>query len=54
MKGKEAQDAADKNDTKALYKIVRDLSGSRNNPNIPIKDNNGNLLFTGEEQNADG
>ena len=52
MKGKEAQDTADKNETKTLHKIVRDLSRSRNNSNIPIKDKNGNLLFTGEEQNA--
>uniref|UniRef100_A0A914WQC5 Reverse transcriptase domain-containing protein n=1 Tax=Plectus sambesii TaxID=2011161 RepID=A0A914WQC5_9BILA len=48
----EAQEAADKNDSKTLYRIVRELTGGRSNANAPIKDKNGKVLLTKEEQNA--
>ena len=50
QKGEEAQNAVSRNDTKTLYRIVRDLSGSQSNSNVPIKDRNGKVLLTIEEQ----
>ena len=50
QKGEEAQNAARRNDTKTLYRIVRDLSGSQSNSNVPIKDKNGKVLLTIEEE----
>ena len=51
-RGVEASQAADKNDTKTLYRIVRELTGARSNANVPIKDKNGKTLLTKEEQDA--
>lgn len=51
-KAREAQQAASKNDTRALFKIVQDLSGSRVNNNVPIKDKTGKTLFGQKEQDA--
>ena len=50
QKGEEAQNAVRRNDTKTLYRIVRDLSGSQSNSNVPLKDKNGKVLLTTEEQ----
>ena len=50
QKGEEAQNAVRRNDTKNLYRIVRDLSGSQSNSNVPMKDKNGKALLTIEEQ----
>ena len=50
QKGEEAQDAVHRNDSKTLYRIVKDLSGSENNTKVPIKDKNGIKLLTDEEQ----
>ena len=49
-KCEEAQEAEDKNDTRTLYRIIRELSHARSNPNMPIKDHNGNILLTADEQ----
>ena len=51
-KGEEAQEAAEKNDAETLYRIVRDLTGARNNANTHIRDKNGKILNNKEEQNA--
>lgn len=48
----EAQEAANLNDAKTLYRIVRELTGIRSSPNIPIKNKEGKMLLTKEEQNA--
>uniref|UniRef100_A0A7I4Z3P4 Reverse transcriptase domain-containing protein n=1 Tax=Haemonchus contortus TaxID=6289 RepID=A0A7I4Z3P4_HAECO len=50
-KGAEAQYAADHGDSKTLYRIVRELTGNRNNSNVPIRDKNGRLLSNSDEQN---
>ena len=48
----EAQNAATRNDTKTTYKIVRQLTGSSSSPTVPIKDKQGNLLLTEDDQNS--
>ena len=50
QKGEEAEEAARRNNTKALYRIVRELTGTSSNPNVPIKDKDGNMLVSAEEQ----
>lgn len=50
-KGAEAKEAADRNDSKTLYRIVNELTGARSNANVPVKDKNGKLLIAQEEQN---
>ena len=35
---------------KNLYRMVRDLSGSQSNSSVPIKNKNGKVLLTIEEQ----
>uniref|UniRef100_A0A7I5E8S3 Reverse transcriptase domain-containing protein n=1 Tax=Haemonchus contortus TaxID=6289 RepID=A0A7I5E8S3_HAECO len=50
-KGAEAQYAADHGDSKTLYRIVRELTGNRSNSNVPIRDKNGRLLSSSDEQN---
>ncbi|XGW34042.1 hypothetical protein V3C99_018085, partial [Haemonchus contortus] len=50
-KGAEAQYAADHEDSKTLYRIVGELTGNRNNSNVPIRDKNGRLLSNSDEQN---
>ena len=52
QKGAEAQEAATKNDRKALYRLVREMAGTRSNSNIPIRDKHGRTLIDKEEQNA--
>ena len=52
QKGDEAQDAANRNDAKTLYQIVRKLRGSRSNSNTPIKDKNDKIVLTKEEQDT--
>ena len=47
----EAQDASNRNDTRTLYRISRDLGGNNTRPNVPIKDKSGKVLQTEEEQN---
>uniref|UniRef100_A0A914XEZ9 Reverse transcriptase domain-containing protein n=1 Tax=Plectus sambesii TaxID=2011161 RepID=A0A914XEZ9_9BILA len=46
----EAQIAANRNDSKTLYQIVREVSGSSMGRGIPIKDRNGQTLLTQEER----
>ena len=51
----EAEKASKRNDTKTLYRIVRELSGTEGNTRtktIQIKDKNGNILTTEQAQNA--
>ena len=36
-KSKEAQEAADRNDSKTLYRIVRELTNARTSSTVPIK-----------------
>ena len=50
QKAAEAQEAANLNDTKSLYKIVKDLTGSNTSSTIPIKDKSGVVLTTSEKQ----
>ena len=48
----EAEEASSRNDKKALYTIIRDMSGSNcNNENLPIKNLQGTVLQSEEEQN---
>ena len=49
-KASEAQAAADNNDPKILYCIVRELTGARSNSNVPIKSKDGKVLLTNEDQ----
>ena len=49
-KGAEAQEVADRNDPKTLYKIVRDLTGSFNGHGAPVKDKAGKPLLKKEDQ----
>ncbi len=50
QRGQIAQEAARTNDIKSLYRIVKELTGARSNINTPIRDKNGNILLTKEEQ----
>ena len=50
-KCQEVEHAAAKNNSRSLYKIVRDLTRSRSNTSIPVKDKAGTILSE-EEQNA--
>ncbi|CAH1266795.1 Hypp3576 [Branchiostoma lanceolatum] len=49
-KSSEAEEAAKKNDSRTLYRIVRELTGTGNSPSVPVKDKNGKTLLTTEEQ----
>ena len=52
-RGREAQEAANRNDLKTLYRIVRELSNSNTgNSNTPIKDPLGNVITNEEDQEA--
>ena len=51
-KAREAQEAAEKNNMKSLYKIVRELTSSRSSSGVPIKSKDGGALLTDEEQDA--
>ena len=46
-----AEEAAKKNDSKTLFKIVKDLTGVNSNNKVPIKDKQGKVLSLEEEQN---
>ena len=37
-KGEEAKEAANKNDSKTLYIIIKDLTGKKTSSNVPIRD----------------
>jgi len=49
-KGKEAQEAAQRNDSKTLYRVVQELTNARSSSTVPIKNKNGKVLLTHEEQ----
>ena len=49
-KGAEAQEAANRNDTKSMYRTVRELTKSSIS-NIPIKSKDGRTLVTEEQSN---
>ena len=51
-KGEEAQIAADQNDTKTLYRIVKDLSGNGGASDVPVKDKQGTVLTTTEQKST--
>jgi len=44
--------ATDRNDTRMLYSVVRQLTGVNSNSNIPVKSKDGRMLLTEEEQNT--
>lgn len=46
-----AQTAADINDTKTLYAIMKETTGNQRNLNVPIKSKDGNSLFTEKDKN---
>ena len=50
QKEAEAQEAANKNDTRTLYKIVKELTGGGRNSAVPVKGKDGNVITTSEEQ----
>ena len=50
--GKEAQDAADRNDTRTVYKITKVLTGTFTNDSCVVKDKQGNVLVKEEDQRA--
>ena len=50
---KEAEEAAEHRNIKELYNITRILSGKRNAPAKPVRDKNGNIQTTVEEQKKD-
>ena len=47
----EAEEAAKKNDSKTLFKIVKELTGVNSNNKVPIKDKQGKVFSSEEEQN---
>jgi len=47
----EAQEAASRNDIRSLYGVVRQLTGVKDNTNVPIMAKDGRLLLTEREQN---
>ncbi|KAK0150528.1 Craniofacial development protein 2 [Merluccius polli] len=51
-KAREAQEAAEKNNTKTLYRIVRELTSSRSSSGVPTRSKDGRALLTDEEQEA--
>ena len=51
-KGREAEEAAARRDSKTLYRIVRDRTGSRNITNVSIKSRNEDVLLTEREQSS--
>ncbi|VDO61039.1 unnamed protein product [Heligmosomoides polygyrus] len=50
QKGVETQNAAELGDSKTLYRIVKEQTGTHSSSNTPIKERGGKLLVTGEEQ----
>ncbi|KAM3602017.1 uncharacterized protein V6R79_022977 [Siganus canaliculatus] len=51
-KAREAQVAAQKNNTKTLYRIVQELTSSRSSSSVPIRSKDGKALLSDEEQEA--
>ncbi|KAJ8386311.1 hypothetical protein AAFF_G00175070 [Aldrovandia affinis] len=51
-KAREAQEAAEKNEMKTLYRIVRELTSSRSSSGMPIRSKDGRALLSDEEQEA--
>ena len=49
---KEAETAAGQRNMKKLYDTTRTLSGKNSNPSRPVKDKNGNLISSEEDQRA--
>ncbi|KAJ8397572.1 hypothetical protein AAFF_G00438480 [Aldrovandia affinis] len=49
---REAQEAAEKNEMKTLYRIMRELTSSRSSPGVPIRSKDGRALLSDEEQEA--
>jgi len=47
----EAKEAASRNDIRSLYGVVRQLTGAKDNTNVPIVTKDGRLLLTESEQN---
>jgi len=47
----EAQEAASQNDIRSLYGVVRQITGAKDNTNVPIMAEDGHLLLTESEQN---
>jgi len=51
-RGREAEEAAARSDSKTLYRIVRDLTGNRNITNVTIKSRNREVLLTEIQQSS--
>ena len=49
-KAEEAEEAAANKDSRALFRIVRDISGKSSGGNVPVKDKNGKTLLSEQEQ----
>ncbi len=50
MKGSEAEEAASRNDSRTLNRIVRELTGTQSNSSVSVKDKSGKTSITTEEQ----
>ena len=50
QKEAEAQEAANKNDARTLYKIVKEFTGGGSGSAVPVKGKGGNVLTTSEQQ----
>lgn len=48
----EVEDAVNRNDTRTLYRVVRDLTDAKSSSNVPIKDKQGKVLLTSEAQDS--
>lgn len=51
-KAREAQEAAENNNIKTLYKIVQELTSYRSSSGVPISSKDGKALLSDEEQEA--
>jgi len=51
-KGAEAEEAANHNDMRILYRTVRDLTGAQGTTNVPVRGKDGKVLLTDREQSA--
>jgi len=49
-KGAEAEEAANCNDMRTLYRTVRDLTGAQGTTNVPVRGKDGKVLLTEREQ----
>jgi len=45
-----AQETAQRNDSKTLYRVVQDLTNARSSYTVPIKSKDGQVMLTHEEQ----